>query len=134
MLPTFEFCDQIKLFLQHLKKEMNVPQDENNYGEQKVFLLMKRIKLLKQKFSKSKYKDIDFSEIVLTNVDLTPTLSTTDANTDEGMNYRLPLNEVGTRQKYRRIGEISNTIVSESEKQQVTPNELMGIIIQKHKL
>ena len=119
------------MFLQNLKKEMNMPQDENNYGEQKVFLLMKRIKLLKQKFHNSKYKDIDFSEIVLTNVDLTPTISTTEANTDEDMNYRLPLNEVGTRQKYRRIGEISNTIISESEKQQVTTNELMGIVIQK---
>ena len=41
------------------------------------------------------------------------------------------MSEVSKRQKYRRTEEISNVIVSEAEKQQVTTNELMGVVIHK---
>ena len=91
---------------------------------------MKKIKYYKQKPTAVKNK-YDFSDIVLTKLDLTPTHSTNDLDADKGVKYRLPLNEVSNRQKYRRIEEISNTILSESEKQQVTTNELMGMVIQK---
>ena len=45
---------------------MLIPNDENNYGEEKVALLIKRIQYLKQNKYKYKFKDTDLSEIVLT--------------------------------------------------------------------
>ena len=45
--------------------------------------------------------------------------------------YRKPLGEVSNRQKYKRTNEMSNMIMSAAEKQQVTLNELMGVMIHK---
>ena len=113
-----------------MKNEINIPQDENNYGEQKVVALMKQIRYLKGKYCQSNYKSIDFSEIVLTYVDLAPIITTLDEKKEnESAKYRLPLSEVGPRQKYRRIDDISTTITKEAEKQQVTKNILMGMVV-----
>ena len=109
---------------------MKLPQDGNDYGKEKVILLMKRIQYYKQHKYRYKSKDNDLSEIVLTSSDLTANCTPTKNISDnEKQKYRIPLSEVSKRQKYRRTEEISNVIVSEAEKQQVTTNELMGVVI-----
>ena len=107
-------------FLQNLKKDINIPQDENNFGLDKVILLMRKIRYLKEKHRNSYYKHIDLSKKVLTYNDLAPTNQIVDEkNNNEVVKYRLPLSEVGPRQKHRRIDAITSIITKEAEQQQV---------------
>ena len=77
----FELPDTIT-FLQNLKNEMKLPQDGNDYGKEKVILLMKRIQYYKQHKYRYKSKDNDLSEIVLTSSDLTANCTPTENITD----------------------------------------------------
>ena len=96
-------------FLQNLKKDINIPQDENNFGLDKVILLMRKIRYLKEKHRNSYYKHVDLSKTVLTYNDLAPTNQIVDEKkNNEMVKYRLPLSEVGPRQKHRRIESLHN--------------------------
>ena len=99
---------------------MGITPDENNYGEEKVLALIKRIHRYRKKITVPGKPPAtpDLSEIVLTSEDLTPNSTPTkDITGSEKQKYRCPLTEVSTRQKYRRTEEISNIIEAEVKKQ-----------------
>ena len=47
------------------------------------------------------------------------------------IHYKITLTDVSNRQKYRKAQDISSVIASDAEKQQLTKNELMGMVIHK---